>query len=68
MKTDNACASIHEKIEIQELDEAMIDLMSRLGNIPMPGEKSSDILKALFQEMDDLQRKIYQRMDEISKV
>lgn len=67
MKTDNTSTKKNETIEIQELDEAMIDLMSRLGNIPIAGEKNSEILKALFQEMDDLQRKIYQRMDEISK-
>jgi len=67
MKTDRNTASKNEKIEIEELDETMIDLMSRLGNIPIAGEKNSDVLKALFKEMDDLQQKIYQRMDEINQ-
>lgn len=67
MKKDHNTTSKNEKIEMQELDETMVDLMSRLGNIPIAGEKDTSVLKALFKEMDDLQQKIYQRMDEINQ-
>lgn len=56
-----------EELEIQELDNVMKNLLSKLDRRSASQQKDNAMLKEILQEMDDLQQKIYQRMDELSK-
>jgi len=53
--------------EIKEIDTVMTDLFSKLSNTLISPKKDNQKFQEILQEMDDLQQKIYKRMDELSQ-